>query len=106
MRDIKQIEYCYIYSIMVKYERQVINVNIRTYNAVLSKKSDYSININDFKNLIIDLGFVLRRKKSSHSMYYHYGVNAFMNVQKDGSKAKAYQVEQLRNIILKHNLGK
>jgi len=28
-----------------------------------------------------------------------------INLQKDGTKAKAYQVKQVRNIILKYQLG-
>ena len=79
-------------------------MNTRVYKAVISGKADNNISYNDFQNLIIDLGFVFRRKRGSHSMYYHNGINAFINVQKDGSKAKAYQVEQLRNLILKYGL--
>ena len=79
-------------------------MNTKIYNDVVNGKSDNNIKFTDFQNLIIDLGFVYRRQKGSHTMYYHSGANAFMNIQKDGSKAKAYQVEQLRNIILKHNL--
>ena len=80
------------------------NMNERVYNAVISGTSDYNIKYTDFANLILDLGFELRRKRGSHTMYYHRGINAFMNIQKDGSKAKAYQVEQLRDIIKDNNL--
>ena len=79
-------------------------MNEKVYKAVVSGTSDYNIKFTDFQNLIVDLGFELRRKRSSHAMYYHKGVNAFMNIQKDGSKAKAYQVEQLRDIIKDKNL--
>ena len=79
-------------------------MNTKIYNDVVSGKSDYNIKFTDFQNLVVDLGFVFRRQKGSHTMYYHNVANAFMNIQKDGNKAKAYQVEQLRNIILKHNL--
>lgn len=74
------------------------------YNAVISGKSDNNVHFTDFQKLIIDLGFDFKRQRSSHTMYYHDGINEFMNIQRDGSKAKAYQVEQLRKIILKHDL--
>ena len=79
-------------------------MNTKVYDAVISGKSDNNINYIDFVNLLIDLGFEFRRQRGSHKMYYHNEINAFMNIQKDGSKAKAYQVEQLRSIIIKHNL--
>ena len=79
-------------------------MNSKVYDAVKSGTSDNKIKFNDFQNLIIDLGFTFRRQRGSHTMYYHNGVNAFLNIQKDGNKAKAYQVEQLRNIMLKHDL--
>ena len=79
-------------------------MNSKAFEAVKSGKSDSNINYSDFQNLIVDLGFEFRRQKGSHTMYYHDGINEFMNIQKDGNKAKAYQVEQLRNVIIKHNL--
>ena len=79
-------------------------MNTKVYDAVVSGKSDNNINYTDFMNLLIDLGFKFRRQRGSHKMYHHSVINAFMNIQKDGNKAKAYQVEQLRSIIIKHNL--
>lgn len=79
-------------------------MNKRIYNDVVSGKSDNNINFNDFCNLIIDLGFVLKGQKGSHKSYYHSGINERMTIQNVHSKAKGYQVRQLRNIIVKHNL--
>ena len=79
-------------------------MNKKVYDVVVSGKSDNNIKYTDFQNLILDLGFEFQRQSGSHTMYYHRGINAFMNIQKDGSKAKSYQVEQLRNIILDNNL--
>jgi hypothetical protein len=33
------------------------------------------------------------------------GVEERLNLQKDGNKAKPYQVKQVRNVILKYRLG-
>lgn len=79
-------------------------MNQKTYNDVISGKSDNNINFNDFRNLIVDLGFEFVRQTGSHRQYYNDKINAFMNIQKDGSKAKGYEVRQLRKIISKYGL--
>ena len=79
-------------------------MNIKVYEAVISGKSDNNIKYKDFQNLIINLGFKFMRQNGSHAMYYHYGIAEFMNIQKRGNKAKDYQVKQLREIIIEHNL--
>ena len=65
---------------------------------------DNNIKYTDFQNIIIDLGFEFQRQKGSHVMYYHFGIREFLNIQKYGNKAKDYQVKQLREIIIEHNL--
>ena len=79
-------------------------MNKKVYDAVMSGQSDNNIKYTDFQNLIVDLGFEFKRQKGSHRIYYHYGIQKRMNIQKDGSMAKDYQVKQLRNIIIEHNL--
>ena len=76
----------------------------KVYTAVLGGQSDNNIKFMDFQNLIIDLGFVFERQRGSHAIYYHDGIDEFMNIQPDGNKAKGYQVRQLRGIILAHGL--
>lgn len=38
-------------------------------------------------------------------MFRKEGIIEKINLQRDGSKAKAYQVRQVRNVILKYSLG-
>ncbi|MCL1786805.1 MAG: type II toxin-antitoxin system HicA family toxin [Defluviitaleaceae bacterium] len=76
----------------------------KIYGAVLSGQSDNNIKFTDLQRLIIDLGFAFERQKGSHILYYHAGLNEFLNIQPDGNKAKGYQVRQLRGIILTHGL--
>jgi hypothetical protein len=76
----------------------------KTYNAVLSGQSDNNIKFTDLQKLATDLGFEFERQRGSHIMYYHAGVNEFLNLQPDGNKAKGYQVRQLRGIIITHGL--
>lgn len=70
----------------------------------MSGKSDNNINFNDFRNLIVDLGFDFIRQNGSHIQYFNREINTFMNIQNDGSKAKGYEVRQLRKIIQKYSL--
>lgn len=52
--------------------------------------------------LIWDL--ILKARKVPHMSFYHSEINERMTIQKDGAKAKDYQVKQLRFIIEKHSL--
>lgn len=79
-------------------------MNQKAYDTVVSGKSDNSIKYADFQNLIIALGFEFQRQNGSHTMYYNKSIGEFLNIQKDGAKAKGYQVKQLRNIIVKYGL--
>ena len=50
------------------------------------------------------LGFD-ERIRGSHYIYSKEGVEEIVNLQPIGSRAKAYQVKQVRSIILKYKLG-
>jgi len=50
------------------------------------------------------LGFQ-ERIKGSHHIFWKEGVAEIINLQPAGSKAKPYQVKQVRTIILKYKLG-
>lgn len=50
------------------------------------------------------LGFD-ERVRGSHHIYSKEGVAEIVNLQPVGSRAKAYQVKQVRGIILKYKLG-
>jgi len=76
----------------------------KVYNSIVSGNKDNSISFSDFQNLIIDLGFVFKRQSGSHLIYYNVKIKERLNIQRDGNKAKGYQVNQLRIIILKHGL--
>lgn len=76
----------------------------KVYNAVMSGKSDHNILFSDFRKLIVDLGFIPKKQRGSHMSFYNGNINERMTIQKDGSKAKGYQVRQLRDIIEKYNL--
>ena len=47
-------------------------------------------------------GFTRRQGGGSHTIFHKTGVEEILNLQPIGNKAKAYQVKQVRNMILKH----
>jgi predicted RNA binding protein YcfA (HicA-like mRNA interferase family) len=71
---------------------------------ILSGQQDKSILFSEALALMQRLGFSMR-VKGSHHIFSHEGINEIINLQPDGSKAKAYQVKQIRDIIVKYQLG-
>ena len=66
--------------------------------------SDANIDFDDLRRLLISLEFD-ERIKGSHHIFTKDGIEEIINIQPIGSKAKAYQVKQARNLILKYKLG-
>jgi len=66
--------------------------------------SDANIDFDDLRRLLINLEFD-ERIKGSHHIFTKDGIEEIINIQPIGSKAKAYQVKQARNLILKYKLG-
>lgn len=73
---------------------------------VLSGLSDKNIKFSDLRKLVLNLGFG-ERIKGSHHIFFKEGIAEIINLQplKNG-RARAYQVRQVRNIILKYKLHK
>lgn len=70
---------------------------------ILEGRSDANIRFEDLRGFLIELGFEERIKGSHHS-YRKDGIIEKPNLQKDGSKAKAYQVRQVRQLLKKYEL--
>jgi hypothetical protein len=71
---------------------------------VLRGRSDASISFRDLRNLLLRLGFE-ERTRGGHCMFRRAGIRELINLQREGSKAKPYQVRQVRRIILAYGLG-
>jgi hypothetical protein len=71
---------------------------------ILSGTQDKNINFDDLCKLLKKLDFQLRIK-GSHHIFFKINVGEILNLQADGSKAKPYQVKQVRQVILKYKLG-
>ena len=80
---------------MGKYEKLIFQI--------LRGTSDANISFSDLINLLLDFGFEMR-VKGSHHVFRKDGIEEKPNLQKDGNKAKPYQVKQIRNILLKYRL--
>lgn len=71
---------------------------------VLSRTSDANIRFDDLCLLLGNLGFEMR-VRGSHHIFRKAGVEEKINLQREGSEAKPYQVRQVRAVILKYRLG-
>jgi predicted RNA binding protein YcfA (HicA-like mRNA interferase family) len=71
---------------------------------ILSGTSDTNIEFKQLCNLISKLGFE-ERVRGDHHIFTKAGIDEIINIQPIGSKAKAYQVKQIRNIIIEYHLG-
>ena len=71
---------------------------------ILTGTSDANISFSAMCNLLAHLGFEIRIK-GSHHIFRKNNIEEKINIQKEGNKAKPYQVKQVRNVILKYKLG-
>jgi hypothetical protein len=71
---------------------------------VLRGNADANIDFNGLCKLLDALGF-RERVRGSHHIFSRTRVIEIINLQPRGQKAKSYQVRQVRDLILKYNLG-
>ena len=71
---------------------------------ILSGRSDSNVPFSDLRRLLSQLGFD-ERIRGDHHIFSKTDVEEIINIQPNGAKAKAYQVRQVRNLIVKHKLG-
>lgn len=77
----------------------------KTLSDVMSGRGDGNIRFADLCGLLENLGFVLERISGSHHIYSYEGVMELIDLQpdkKDHSKAKKYQVKQVRDFIRRY----
>ena len=73
----------------------------KVWQQILSGRSDYNINFNDLVSLLEDRGFKKRHRGGSHVIFTKPGIRERITLQAEGSKAKGYQVRQVRAILIK-----
>lgn len=81
---------------MSKYDKILLKI--------LQGSADKDISFNDLCFLLEKLGFK-KRIKGSHHIFYKEEIAEILNIQPKESKAKPYQVKQVRNVIIKYKLG-
>ena len=81
---------------MSKYDKLLLQI--------LRGNADANVSFDDLCQLLQRLGFE-ERTRSSHHMFRKQGVEEKINLQREGNKAKVYQVRQVRAVILKYKLG-
>ena len=81
---------------MAKYEELLLRI--------LRGTSDANISFNDLRPLLRRLGFA-ERIRGDHHIFRKAGIEEKINLQREGNKAKVYQVRQVRGVILKYGLG-
>jgi hypothetical protein len=75
----------------------------KTLQQLLDGRSDANVRFEDLRGLLLALGFV-ERTRGSHHVFRKRGIEEQINLQRDGGKAKPYQVKQVRSVILRYNL--
>ena len=70
---------------------------------ILEGRSESNIRFDELRALLLRLGFV-ERVRGSHHIFRKEGVTERLNLQREGSNAKPYQVRQVRQVILKYKL--
>ena len=72
---------------------------------VLSGASDGNVGFDELCDLLRRLGFDDRHRGGSHRIFSRDGIVEIVNLQPlAGRRAKAYQVKQVRQLILKYDL--
>lgn len=84
--------------------RSFVSKVSKTLDRVLRGTADANIRFDDLRGLLIHLGFS-ERIRGDHHIFARDGVAEILNLQPRGSEAKAYQVKQVRGVIVSHGLA-
>ena len=71
---------------------------------ILSGTADNNIEFQELCRFLIRLGFE-ERMRGDHHIFVKDNIWEIINLQPNGSKAKPYQVKQVRSILVKYILG-
>ncbi len=70
---------------------------------LLGGRADANVGFDALCALLRRLGFQ-ERTRGSHHVFRRSGVEELLNLQRDGDKAKVYQVRQVRAVLLRYGL--
>jgi virulence-associated protein VapD len=72
---------------------------------ILDGTADANVAFDDLRSLLRSLGFT-EYVRGSHHVFRHARVVERINIQRDDSKAKVYQVRQLRAILARYGFDR
>ena len=72
----------------------------KVWQQIMSGHSDYNISFKDLVSLLEHRGFKKRQGGGSHVIFTKPTMRERITLQPEGSKAKGYQVRQVRAILL------
>jgi predicted RNA binding protein YcfA (HicA-like mRNA interferase family) len=81
-----------------------MGVHDKLLEKILRGTSDANIAFEDLCQLLRHLGFD-ERTRGSHHLFRKSGITELINLQRAGSKAKVYQVRQVRAVLLTYRLA-
>jgi hypothetical protein len=70
---------------------------------LLGGRADANVGFETMCALLRRLGFQ-ERTRGSHHVFRRTGVEELINLQRDGDKAKVYQVRQVRAVLVRYGL--
>ena len=70
---------------------------------IIKGRSDANVHFEQLRAFLLRLGFV-ERVRGSHHIFRREGVRELIILQRSGSEAKPYQVQQVRKVILRNQL--
>jgi hypothetical protein len=76
----------------------------KTLLQILRGSSDSNVSFDELLSLLRHLGFD-ERIRGSHHIFTKEEVEEILNLQPIGAKAKAYQVKQVRGVLLRYKLA-
>jgi hypothetical protein len=76
----------------------------KTLARVLRGTADENVRFDELCELLKRLGFA-ERIRGDHHIFTRDGVEEILNLQPKGSMAKAYQVKQVREVVVRHRLA-
>jgi len=90
----------------IKDERRGVTVGKvdKFMRLIMGGVSDSNIPFSALCNLLNRLGFK-ERIRGDHHIFTRTDIEEIINLQPTGSKAKAYQIKQIRNICIKYRMG-
>jgi predicted RNA binding protein YcfA (HicA-like mRNA interferase family) len=75
----------------------------KLFEKIIKGESDANIDFDDLCKLLQKMGFTMRIN-GSHHIFRMSGIEDKINLQRDGNKAKAYQIRQIRKTLMYYNL--